>query len=214
MAKAEAIIAVSEQLRTRIKAMGRDSTLLTHGVDLNAWSRGGPAPAWDFPRPWTVFWGLIDQRLDVAAVRALAALAGTLVMVGPENNPDPALAELPNLRRPGPVDFAALPGLAAAADLLAMPYADLEATRAMQPLKFKEYLASGKPTIARRLPATEEWADAADLCTTPEDFAAAARRRLSEGVPAAQVSARKRLAAEGWDAKAKALAAAWGEALA
>jgi hypothetical protein len=35
-----------------------------------------------------------------------------------------------------------------------MPYADLAATRAMQPLKLKEYLATGRPVVVRDLPAT------------------------------------------------------------
>ena len=84
-----------------------------------------------------------------------------------------------------------------------MPYADLPVTRAIQPLKLKEYLATGKPVVVRDLPATRPWDDCLDLADTPESFAAAVRMRLTEGMPAQQRAARSRLAAESWDAKAR-----------
>jgi hypothetical protein len=86
-----------------------------------------------------------------------------------------------------------------------MPYADLPVTRAMQPLKLKEYLATGRPVVVRDLPATRAWADALDLAGTPEAFSRAVRERLVTGLPAPQRQARVRLAEESWAAKARAL---------
>ena len=91
--------------------------------------------------------------------------------------------------------------MAQSAAVLVMPYADLSATRAMQPLKLKEYLATGKPTVVRSLPSTTEWADAADVCDTAEAFTAAVKRRCEGGLPAEQGQARERLTAERWSAK-------------
>jgi len=53
-----------------------------------------------------------------------------------------------------------------AADVIIMPYADRPVTRAMQPLKLKEYLATGKPVVVRNLPATRGWTDCLDLADT------------------------------------------------
>jgi len=89
--------------------------------------------------------------------------------------------------------------------VLVMPYADLPVTRAIQPLKFKEYLATGKPVIARLLPATLEWADAADVLESIEDVLKIAPLRIEEGIPALQVVARERLMHESWKAKAAVL---------
>ena len=94
--------------------------------------------------------------------------------------------------------------LAATAAVLMMPYADLPVTRAMQPLKLKEYLATGRPAVVRALPATRAWADCLDLADSPEAFAAVVRRRLATGLPAGQRAARGRLADESWVAKARA----------
>ncbi len=44
-----------------------------------------------------------------------------------------------------------LPALAQQASVLIMPYADLPVTRVMQPLKLKEYLATGRPVVAAPL---------------------------------------------------------------
>ena len=66
--------------------------------------------------------------------------------------------------------FEELPRLAREAGVLVMPYADLPVTRAMQPLKLKEYLATGRPVVVRDLPATRPWADCLDLADTAEEF--------------------------------------------
>src|SRR5262249_37323525 len=95
-----------------------------------------------------------------------------------------------------------LPHLAREAAVLIMPYADLPVTRAMQPLKLKEYLATGRPAVVRDLPANQEWDDCLDLAATPQSFSDAVRRRLGTGLPEEQRRARARLATETWAKKA------------
>jgi glycosyltransferase involved in cell wall biosynthesis len=211
--KADGLIAVSEALCERVARRGRTAHLLTHGVDLDFWARtdhhpspeGGRSVLAGLKPPWIVFWGLIDRRMDVAFLRQLSEVltTGTVVLVGPEDDADPALAGLPNVAQRPAVPLSDLPALAAAASVLIMPYADLPVTRAMQPLKLKEYLATGKPAVVRDLPATRAWADCLDVAATPHEFAATVRRRLAEGLPAAQRDARARLEAENWIVKAQ-----------
>lgn len=221
--RADVLIAVSTTLQDRIARWGRAAALLTHGVDLEHW-RGAEdrIPEGDSPisaarksgqsplppgleRPLVVFWGLIDRRMDAGFLARLAGDLdrGTIVLVGPEDDPDPALAQLPRLRRFPPVPYERLPALAREAAVLVMPYADLPVTRAMQPLKLTEYLATGRPVVARRLPSTQAWSDALDEAATAEEFSRAVRRRLAEGLPAPQAAARKRLEQESWAAKAR-----------
>src|SRR5262249_51716196 len=96
-----------------------------------------------------------------------------------------------------------LPRLAREAAVLVMPYADLPVTRAMQPLKLKEYLATSRPVVVRDLPAVRAWANCMDVADRPEAFTEAALRRRADGLPKAQERARARLAEESWTAKAK-----------
>jgi glycosyltransferase involved in cell wall biosynthesis len=212
VARADTLVAVSETLHARLAGMGRQSQLLTHGVDLAFWSaaqKEGPGPARleGLPRPLVVFWGVIDRRMDLDLMRRLAAdlTQGTLVLVGPEADPDPDLFAVPRVVRTGSLPLEELPVVARAASVLIMPYADLPVTRAMQPLKLKEYLATGKPTVVTALPAVRPWADCMDLAESPEAFVEAVRRRLEWGLSDEQRQARARLAQEGWEAKARQL---------
>jgi glycosyltransferase involved in cell wall biosynthesis len=208
--RADAVIAVSETLRDKLARDGRSAPLLTHGVDLDFWAdppEGGTVPEIEgLERPLVVFWGVVDRRMDVSYIARLAAdlKQGTVVLVGPADDPDPALDRIPRVVRVPPLRFAQLPHLARAAQVLVMPYADLPVTRAIQPLKLKEYLATGKPAVVRDLPATRPWADCLDLADTPEAFSAAVRLRLQTGLPESQKAARARLAGESWAEKARA----------
>jgi glycosyltransferase involved in cell wall biosynthesis len=206
--RADQVIAVSATLKDKIARAGRSATLLTHGVDREFWAA---PPQTEVPelagleRPLIAFWGVVDRRMDIAFVRRLAAelRRGTIVLVGPDAAPDPALASIPGIVRIPPLDFSQLPCVAREAAVLIMPYADLPVTRAIQPLKLKEYLATGKPTVVRDLPANREWQDCLDLADTPEAFSHAVRVRLQTGLPDRQREARRRLHAESWAEKAR-----------
>lgn len=207
---ADEIVAVSQTLQRFIASQGRQSRLLTHGVDLNHWedvlpktNQPPPIPK-DLQGPLVVFWGVVDQRLNIDMLIALSQRMqqGNIVLVGPQQDPDERLKNLPNVHLIGPRPFKALPQIADQADVLVMPYADLPVTRAMQPLKMKEYLATGKPVVVSRLPAVEEWHDCLDICRTPEDFAATVLQRIANDVPTDQYIARQRLQDESWKSKA------------
>jgi len=203
VARAKRIIAVSEHLRARLGTMGRESELLTHGFDPSHWSPPPPREhSGEREKAVAVFWGAIDRRLDVAIVEKLAELCD-LRLIGPEQDPDPRIASNPRVQRPGAVPYAELPRVANEADVLVMPYADLPVTRAMQPLKLKEYLATGLPVVATSLPANLEWADALDLVDEPVAFVRRVIERAAAALPASQARARQRLAGETWAAKAR-----------
>jgi len=223
--KVDRVVAVSEILRQRLQLMGRNSELLTHGIDLVKWGfdpdkqipklhktpkqhQGNPAAL--LPTCWSqleppvlVFWGVVDQRLDSQWCQALAKHCGSLVLVGPHQSPDKQLFSTPRIHLPGAVPFTSLPTLAQAADALVMPYVDMPSTRAIQPLKLKEYLATGKPTIVRRLPATIEWSDAADVVESIDQLIKITQERIRHGTPAAQLDARRRLRNEAWSDKSQ-----------
>lgn len=209
--KVDVAVAVSESLQTHLAKLGKPAYLLTHGVDLDFWQKPltGDIPASlrelaTLPEPLVVFWGVIDRRTDVGFVRRLgeSLTAGTILFVGPTDNPAPELSRLRRVRFHPPVPYDDLPALAARTAVFIAPYADLPVTRAMQPLKLKEYIATGKPAVVRKLPATEPWADCADVTDTPEQFAATVLARIVGGLPEEQRRARTRIEAENWATKA------------
>ncbi|HQX52990.1 MAG TPA: hypothetical protein PLR25_23925, partial [Planctomycetaceae bacterium] len=166
-------------------------------------SRAGALERGDKPR--IVFWGVIDRRMDSASLQQLSRdlIDGTILLVGPQQDPDPAILSLPNVQTLAAQPLSALPAIAAAADVLIMPYADLPVTRAMQPLKLKEYLATGKPVVVNRLPSTDSWSDCLDVSESPEEFSRMVRDRVATGTPKTQLTARSRLGDESWQNKAE-----------
>jgi glycosyltransferase involved in cell wall biosynthesis len=207
--RTDEVIVVSDILRKKLEQQGKQVSLLTHGVDVDYWTAPGARPI--IPalagaqRPLIVFWGVTDRRMEVSFVTRLASdlPRGTIVLAGPQGEYDPGLRKAARVLHLGPLPYEMLPQLAREAAVLIMPYADIAVTQAMQPLKLKEYLATGKPVVVRDLPATREWSDCLDLAATPESFSDAVRRRLATGLPEEQRRARARLAAESWAAKAR-----------
>lgn len=211
VARADAIVAAGDALRVRIKEMGREATVVEHGVDLGHWqsvqSKDNKAhQTLELPAGSVVFWGLIDDRLETEWVERLAdhLPEGRVVLVGPVESAPPRLSDHPRVQLTGPLPYADLPQLARQAAALIMPYREITATRAMQPLKLKEYMATGLPCIVRALPSTEPWSDAVDVARTCDDFVKKTISRIAQGVDPQQQAARERLCLETWDAKAEA----------
>lgn len=212
--RVDRIVTVGEKLRDRIQVLGRDSLLLTHGVDLDFWRLAhekGNVPEREFSRDMTrpilVFWGLIDERLDLMILERLAGdiPEATILFAGPTAAPEvlQRLTQLPNFRYLGRLPYEKLPILASEADVLLMPYLKNEATEQIQPLKMTEYLASGKPAVVRDLKASEVWRDALDVVDSAEEFSRKVRLRIQTGLPPEQSAARERLKSETWEEKAK-----------
>jgi glycosyltransferase involved in cell wall biosynthesis len=200
------IIAASEHLQDRLSQLGYASSLLTHGVNLDFWQKcdvSFPGLS-ELDHPLVVFWGVIDKRMDLSFLQRLSQelSTGSIILAGPEDEPYPEIKDLPRIKLLGPQPLEALPGLAAEASVLIMPYADLPVTRAMQPLKLKEYLATGKPAVVRNLPANRAWADCLDLVETSDEFVKMVKERINTGLPTAQQQARIRLTHESWKSKA------------
>lgn len=207
--RVDTLIAASQLLQQRLAVWNREAYLLTHGVDPEHWRGNGKPTATPLlggvERPLVIFWGSIDWQMDLAFVRRLASdmHRGTIVLVGPTTDPDPALWTIPRILHVPSVPYDQLPSMAREATVLIMPYIDAPGLRESQPLKLKEYLASGKPAVVRDLPANRVWADSLDLACTPEQFSELVRRRLETGLPESQAAARQRLENESWGEKAR-----------
>lgn len=213
VAKVDRIVVASDILQERIAKLGRESTLITHGIEQDFWNPISVEP-YEWPEnvtgPVALFWGVCDRRMDAAWVIELSQrhLEGSIVFVGPQQDVDPRIRTLPNVHFLDAVDVSVLPSMAHAAACLIMPYIDADITRAMQPLKLKEYLATGRPVVVRSLPSTRQWSDCLDVATTAEVFTNVVLDRISTGVPEKQLQSRQRLGNESWSAKAESFRAA------
>jgi UDP-galactopyranose mutase len=110
-----------------------------------------PADQAGIPRPRVGFFGVVDERMDLGLVRALAELrpGWRFVMIGPVAKIDPeALPRLPNIHWLGGKSYAELPAYLSGWDVGFMPFALNESTRFISPTKTPEFLAAGLPVVS------------------------------------------------------------------
>ncbi|MEN9932187.1 MAG: hypothetical protein RIS17_760 [Pseudomonadota bacterium] len=110
-----------------------------------------PAELAAIARPRVGFFGVIDERMDMALVGQLADLRPDLqfVMVGPVVKIDPAARpQRPNIHWLGGRDYADLPAYLHYWDCGFMPFALNDATRFISPTKTPEFLAAGLPVVS------------------------------------------------------------------
>lgn len=126
------------------------------GVDVAHFARGAgglpdPADQAALPRPRLGFYGVIDERLDLALLAEAAQLRPdwTFIMVGPVVKISEAdLPSADNIRWLGRKGYAELPAYAAGWDVALMPFAINAATQFISPTKTPEYMASALPVVS------------------------------------------------------------------
>jgi len=103
------------------------------------------------PHPRLGFFGVIDERMDIALLDGVAAAQPDwhLIMLGPVVKIDAtSLPQRPNIHYLGSKAYEELPHYVAGWDVALLPFARNEATRFISPTKTPEYLAAGKPVVS------------------------------------------------------------------
>jgi glycosyltransferase involved in cell wall biosynthesis len=103
------------------------------------------------PRPRLGFFGVVDERMDLALLEGVARARPDwqLMIVGPVVKIDPAaLPRRPNIHYLGPKAYADLPRYVAGWNVALMPFAKNDSTRFISPTKTPEYLAAGRPVVS------------------------------------------------------------------
>ena len=105
----------------------------------------------DIGGPRLGFYGVIDERLDLDLLAALADAHSQwqIMVVGPVVKIDPAsLPQRDNIHYLGQQPYEALPKLLAGWDVCLLPFALNEATRFISPTKVLEYMAADLPIVS------------------------------------------------------------------
>ena len=178
-----------------------------------------PADQADLPGPRLGFFGVIDERLDLAVLDGLArARDWQIVLVGPVVKIDPAaLPRHPNIHYLGQRSYDELPGYLAGWDVCLLPFARNDATRFISPTKTLEYMAAERPIVSTPITdVAEPYGDVVYLAATPEEFARACNRALTAS-DAERLDRTERmrevLAHTSWDATAAAMSERINEAV-
>jgi glycosyltransferase involved in cell wall biosynthesis len=145
----------------------------------------GPVHALATRRPLLVYLSQITERLDVGLVRELALRKPewTLVLAGPVVCPPEFIAPLqglPNVILAGSLPYEEAAVLAAQADVCLLPHTEDALTRALDPIKLYDYLATGRPIVSTDVAMHQDLLPWVSVASGVKAFAEAVERALSE----------------------------------
>jgi glycosyltransferase involved in cell wall biosynthesis len=146
------------------------------------------------PGPIIGFIGAVsDYKLNIDWLLQLAAARRdySIVLVGPVGIADPStdvgkLKAQPNVHLLGHRSYETLPSYLKGFDVAVIPYRINEYTRAVFPIKYFEFLASGRPVVISPLPAVRDYWSAVRVAETADEFVKACAAALAEDTPAAK----------------------------
>lgn len=167
----------------------------------------------NLPRPIIGFVGAVsDYKLNIDWLLALSAArpAYSIVLVGPTGVADPStdvgkLQARPNVHLLGHRKYPELPGYLKGFDVAVIPYRINDYTRAVFPIKFFEFLASGRPVVISPLPAVREYWNAVRVAETPEAFIEACDAAVAADTPEAKQQRIELAHQNSWDSRVKKL---------
>lgn len=179
--RAELILAASPEIAERFPA--ERTMVAPHGVDVDLFSARRPLPT-DMPLGSKIvgFYGSISGWIDVDLI-AQAARAfpdAQFVMIGPVSTEIEALEKLGNIHFLGAKKHSELPAYVQHFDVAMLPFRDTPQIRACNPLKLREYLASGAAVASTDFPALDPYRALIHVGATPEAFIEAIRKALDD----------------------------------
>jgi glycosyltransferase involved in cell wall biosynthesis len=208
LARADLVFAGGRSLYAKRAALGPKVRCEPSGVELERFAVDAgphPLPA-ALRRPIFGYVGVVDERLDLALIAALADAfpEAQVVLVGPLAKIDPlAIPRRANVHLTAAVPYDALPSWLAAFDVALMPFARNAATEFLSPAKTLEYFAAGVPVVSTAIAdVAAEFGDAAYVADGTSAFIEAVRAALDPD-PARIERGRRYAAARSWDAIAQ-----------
>ncbi len=159
MSRVDAVVTVSEKLTEEKKPFAKKIATIHHGVDFHLFSGSvKPIEMLTYPRPLLGYSGVIRHIIDLDLLEYLAVQnpKWVIVMIGPVTESRKEyydkvrrLESLPNVHFLGPKSPQDLPGYLSQFDICLLPYTRGEVSSYYSsPLKFFEYLATGKPVVS------------------------------------------------------------------
>lgn len=209
--RADVVFASAEALADRKRALNPHSYYSPHGVDVAHFSRAledlpPPDDIADLGRPTIGYWGWIADYFDLEAVEALADAhpEWRVLLIGEATIDVSRLRARANVRLLGTRPYETLPAYAAHCDVLLIARRMTDLTRSMNPLKLREYLATGRPVVSSPLPEVvaareRKYGDAVRIAATPDEFVAAVESLVAAPPDPGRVAAL--VADESWSAR-------------
>ena len=207
--KADVVFVASPALVDAKRALNANVHFSPHGVDYDLFAQASdpavePAEGTRALRhPVIGYFGVLGDWIDydLLVYLARARPEWTFLFVGYAAGDVGRLRECANVVLAGPKPYEELPRWAKAFDVAIYPNLLTRQTKHANPLKIREYLATGKPIVSITTPVTIRFADLLYLADTPEDYLAAIERALAEDGDRLRPLRMQSVAGLSWDAR-------------
>lgn len=207
-ARADLVFATSEPLAAAKRRMNPHTYASPHGVDHAHFARAldpatpcAPELA-GIDAPIATVVGLLDQRVDLALLAALASRRPdvALVLVGRAHvDLEPLRRAHPNVRLLGHCAYARLPEILRASAVALVPFVVNEYTRHVNPVKLREYLSAGLPVVSTALPEVARYGDWCRIGRDANEFVDAVSDALATDTPAERRARSAAMRDETWE---------------
>jgi glycosyltransferase involved in cell wall biosynthesis len=207
---ADQVFVASKTLLDRKRALNVNTEYSPHGVDYDHFSRASdaslpmPPGALGLKRPVIGFFGSISGWIDLELIVELARARPewTFLLIGLPSVDVQQLRQFRNIVLAGAQPYASLPDWARAFDVAILPYRrhDQGAMNA-NPLKLREYLATGKPVIAVSTPEIDRFSHCIRIANTAPEFLSEIEEALANDSDADRQKRMREVMGSTWEAR-------------
>ncbi len=184
--RADLVVTTSTALQEARRSLNPNTVLVPHGVDYEHFSKAlsnalpAPADVAGVPHPRLGFFGLIRDwvDLDLLAEVARRRPAWQFVLLGDSTVDLTPYRALANVHFLGPKPYGQLPAYCAQFDVGLIPFRINDLTRAVNPIKLREYLAAGLPVVSTPLPEVMRYKDLVHVADSADTFIKAVESAL------------------------------------
>ncbi|MBN2316596.1 MAG: glycosyltransferase [Sedimentisphaerales bacterium] len=207
---ADLTVFVNKTLYDQEASQCKKAIYLDHGVDFEFFADAEKDPSIpeemaEIPKPIVGFFGAIDDHtMDVPFVEKTISLLPEMsfVFIGDASSDVTDLASHKNVWLLGRKNYGQISHYGKCFDVAIMPWRQNDWIKGCNPIKLKEYLALGKPTVSTPFPELDKYLDVVYQAKTPEAFAEAIQKGLVEDNDERIAARRKKIQKATWDSKA------------
>jgi glycosyltransferase involved in cell wall biosynthesis len=211
---ADIVFASAEDLADRCSRWSGNVHYVPHGVDYEHFARAlepGPLPddLASIPEPRIGFFGLLHEWVDTELIGRLADAHPrfSFVLIGAASGDLSDLTRRTNVHHLGRRPFAQLPDYCRGFAAALVPFRLNELTTSVNPIKLREYAASGMPVVSSDLPEVRRLPEIATVARSFDEWVAAVETAVHQGSdPALRRRQSEKVRGDDWSARCARLA--------
>jgi glycosyltransferase involved in cell wall biosynthesis len=212
--KADVVFVASDTLLAGKQELNPNTHVSPHGVEYDHFAKAQdpalaiPADIAHLKGPVVGFFGLIESFIDLDLIDWMAQQRPDwqFLFLGRVAVPMESLPKRPNVHFIGKRPYAELPAYAKRFDACIIPYRSGDWSFHANPIKLREYLATGKPVVSVDTPQMRKFADVVEVTKTREEFLAGLDIVIASGSSPEEIARRmNRVASSSWSARTEAV---------